>query len=177
MKKILFFVLILFISTNVFAECAIRTMFDPSSGEYIPIPCPTTSCPSETFMGDDGKCYTCDAKEDVFVKCIGKEKAFEICPHRNFIDGCSTVSKFCPKSECPKGSFMGDDGKCYDCNEEEEISINCIGKERVLKLCPNRAIHYLGSVLQSYICSEGYEKQGDACCKDDDCIGDIIIDF
>ena len=83
MKKILFLVIVLFISTEVYAKCA---GFDSSK-------CPVNICSEGTFMGDDGKCYSCDTDESVGVGCIGYEKAFELCPNRYFTWACKTYSK------------------------------------------------------------------------------------
>ena len=85
---------------------------------YIRPNCPTTECPSRTFLGDNGKCYNCDEKTDVIIGCIGKEKISVICTNRIIIESCSLHSKFCPKNICSDGMFMGDDGKCHDCNED-----------------------------------------------------------
>ena len=83
MKKLLFLVLALFISTNVFARC----------GRFDKTKCPTAICPSGTFMGDDGQCYACDTeKKLISVDCIGYEKAFELCPNRFFHLACKTYS-------------------------------------------------------------------------------------
>ena len=83
MKKILFLLLVLFISTEVFARC----------GTFNKSKCPTTICSEGTFMGDDGKCYSCNTDESIGIGCIGYEKAFELCPNRFFTWACKTYSK------------------------------------------------------------------------------------
>ena len=127
-------------------------------------------------MVDDGKCYSCNERKDIEVSCIGKEKAFKICPHRNFHEECGAVSKYCFENNCPKGTFMGDDGTCYDCTKDDEIPVNCMGEELIFSTCPNRAIRYSGGVLMSYVCHKNYNKIiNRRCCKDNECIGDTII--
>jgi hypothetical protein len=44
----------------------------------------------------------------------------------------------CPTTVCPMGSFMGDDGKCYDCDIDASIAANCIGYKKAFEICPNR---------------------------------------
>ena len=54
--------------------------------------------------------------------------------------GCMTGKPICPedKNACPKETFMGDDGKCYDCYSDKTVSIRCMGHDEVFKRCPNR---------------------------------------
>ena len=84
----------------------------------------------------------------------------------------------CPTTDCPTGAFMGDDGKCYNCDEEKRIEIYCIGKELAEKICPNRIItDCLG--LYSNKCPKDSEKLDDNCCinkKKDivDCFGHCL---
>jgi hypothetical protein len=74
---------VFFISTNVLAKCL---FFDKNT-------CPTTDCSEGTFMGDDGKCYSCNTDESIGIECIGYEKAFKLCPNRFFTWACKTYSK------------------------------------------------------------------------------------
>ncbi len=162
MKKILFLTFILFISVEVLADCA---PFDRSE-------CPTTVCPSKTFMGDDGKCYGCDISEDVSITCLGETLVAEICPNRIFPHtGCGKViSRLCPKNACPPSTFMGDDGKCYSCDEEREIDINCIGQETANKVCLNRIVMNCYGNFSFQKCKDGYKRGGyDSCCNGKDC--------
>ena len=97
MKKILFLILILFISTKVFAIC-IR--FDRTK-------CPTTVCPSGTFMGDDGKCYECNDNRGVEVRCIGADKVFQICPNRfTYSSYCGGAFSLSSRKECFKSKDL-----------------------------------------------------------------------
>ena len=163
MKKILFLAFMLFVSTEVFARC--RLPLIDSSGELITPPCPTTICPSGMFMGDDGKCYSCDEEKDIAVDCID-DKISEICPNR-IIWGCG-YSRLCPKNNCPSGTFIGDDGKCYNCDEDEKIDVNCLGQKIMAELCPNRGVYDCVDRLTSYKCpSGGKNKHKDGrCCWD-----------
>ena len=115
MKKILFLAAVLFISTNVFAKCL---FFDKST-------CPTTDCPVNTLMGDDGKCYYCNEISDIDIKCMGDEKASKVCPNRISVhQGCGyMISRLCPENNCTNGTFMGDDGKCYSCGCKSEKGV------------------------------------------------------
>jgi len=104
--------------------------------------CPKNTCPKGAFMGDDGTCYACDERNDIRVMCIGEDKASELCPNRLvFRDRRDwkheETSRLCPKNTCPKGAFMGDDGKCYACDEKESIPAVCF-KYDLPELCPNR---------------------------------------
>ena len=162
MKKILFLVFALFVSVGAFAYCA------PSDRSE----CPKTVCPSETFMGDDGKCYACNSSEDVSIACLGETEASEKCPNRIFPHkGCGTViSRLCPKNTCPASTFMGDDGKCYSCDEEKEIDINCIGQETANKACLNRIVMNCYGNLSFEKCEDGHKRGGyNSCCKNGDC--------
>ena len=102
----------------------------------------------------------------------------------------------CPseKVHCPKGEFMGDDGKCYSCDIDKEIWAHCLEFEELEKICPNRVRGYCGiSYLKcpahhelvgkycEYECPAGYvrdnEKYKDigyntACCNDEGCLID-----
>ena len=69
----------------------------------------------------------------------------------------------CPRTLCPSGTFMGDDGQCYGCDKEERISIYCIGKETAEKICPNRLIIECAG-LYSVGCEKGFEKDNENCC-------------
>lgn len=162
MKKISFLIFALFVSVEAFAYCALSDRSE----------CPKTVCPPETFMGDDGQCYSCDTDESVRVKCIGYEKAFELCPNRIFPrKGCGTViSHLCPKNTCPANTFMGDDGKCYSCDEGKEIDINCIGREIAKEACLNRIVMDCYGNLSFKKCKDGYKRwEYNMCCKNGEC--------
>lgn len=54
----------------------------------ISIFCSSTTCSDGFFMGDDGKCHSCDDEADVEINCIGIEAADKICPNRiNYENG------------------------------------------------------------------------------------------
>ena len=100
----------------------------------------------------------------------------------------------CPakKVQCPQGEFMGDNGKCYSCDIDEDIGVWCLGFEELEKICPNRVF---GECGHSYLacpanyelvekncqrkCPAGYVKSNEPqklgyrfateCCKDDVC--------
>ena len=56
-----------------------------------------------------------------------------------FAARCPDVDEpLCPTTICPSGLFMGDDGKCYDCNTDKSVSVRCIGWKEAFKICPNR---------------------------------------
>ena len=143
MKRFLFLIGLLFISTNVLAKC---DPFDESK-------CTTIKCPQGTLMSDYGECYSCDEEEAIVVNCIGDEKASKICPNRMLISGCGRLSILCPKTDCSGGTFMGDDGKCYSCDEDENIDVNCLGEVLIRQLCPNRGIQDGFGYLKSIKCS------------------------
>ncbi len=52
--------------------------------------------------------------------------------------GCLCEKPICPTTICPLGTFMGDDGICYDCYSDKTVSIRCMGHNEVFKRCPNR---------------------------------------
>jgi len=156
MKNFLFLIGLLFISSETCAGC---NLVDSST-------CPTTKCPLGTFMGDDGECYSCDVKEDIEIMCLGREKISEICPNRIILGGCGIRSTLCPQNNCLEGMFMGDNGKCYDCNEDEEISVNCTGFTD--KICSNRMTYDCFGDLRSYKCPTGYKNKNGRCCDDKD---------
>ena len=66
----------------------------PECPSQLNFKCPTeVSCPSGTFKGDDGICYSCDTEQKVDVYCIGETEALKSCPNR-FIEKTSyTCSK------------------------------------------------------------------------------------
>jgi len=69
----------------------------------------------------------------------------------------------CPteKVQCPKGEFMGDDGKCYSCDIDKNIGVYCLGFKELEKICPNRVFGVCGS---SYLnCPSNYELVGKNC--------------
>ena len=90
MKKILFLALILFISTEAFS---IYQPYDTKN-------CPTTNCPSGTFMGDDGKCYGCKESQSIPVNCIGHDKVFQACPNRFTMWGCGRATSLSSERKC-----------------------------------------------------------------------------
>lgn len=160
MKNILFLILAFFMSMSGFASC---WPVDNSS-------CPTTDCPLGSFMGDDGRCYGCNSSEDVDIRCIGKTAAAERCPNRIFPGkGCGEfISRLCLKNTCSPGTFMGDDGRCYSCNEEKSIDINCIGQETAKKACLNRVVEECGNNLLFIKCPNGSKrKEGSSICYKD----------
>ena len=71
----------------------------------------------------------------------------------------------CPATDCPADTFMGDDGKCYHCNEEKKIEVYCIGKDSAEKSCPNRIVMNCAGLF-SERCPEGSEKYSEYCCID-----------
>ena len=91
----------------------------------------------------------------------------------------------CPKIQCPVGSFMGDDGKCYNCDTEESVAVNCLQRDAAEEACPNRVTYYCVNRLLSEKCQDGSEpvkKNGlglDGCCLNKqlgivDCFGGCI---
>ena len=60
---------------------------------------------------------------------------------------------------------MGDDGKCYDCDEEKEIDINCIGEAAVDKTCLNRTVSDCYGNLSFKKCKDGFERSGHNQCE------------
>ncbi len=70
---------------------------------------------TNTFTGDDGRCYSCDEEKNVAVGYIPKSDC-EMCENRQLV-GTSCILA------CPKGEIRGDDGKCYSCNEPNPIKI------------------------------------------------------
>ena len=83
----------------------------------------------------------------------------------------------CPTTDCSFGTFMGDDGKCYECTETKGIGIDCIGKEKASSTCPNRLI-IGGCGIYSILCPKNICPQGkfmgdDGNCYDCD-IDDVI---
>ena len=51
---------------------------------------------------------------------------------------CLCEKPICPTTICPLGTFMGDDGICYDCYSDKTVSIRCMEHDEVFKRCPNR---------------------------------------
>ena len=91
------------------------------------------NCSDNEFMGDNGKCYSCDTPEEVKYECIGYEQFRKKCPTRPII-GCGFSVKECPEEftlkdyrcvrKCPKDS-NGDnieDG-CFDKTTGEKLII------------------------------------------------------
>ena len=78
MKKTMIFILVLPLIAN--ASC-------PVSNE-----CPEKEiiCLENEFMGDDGKCYSCNIDKSISISCIGFEQLEKICPNR--------VREFCQYS-------------------------------------------------------------------------------
>lgn len=92
----------------------------------------------------------------------------------------------CPSITCPKGEFMGDDGKCYSCDVDKSISYFCIGFKKLEKACPDRLIEMCGGTVlkcpenQEPVnkictpkCDKGFTRnEHGACCTNDYCILD-----
>lgn len=123
MKKILFtLALCCFISQQVGAK-------------YRPIPkeeCPKdVICKANEILGDDGKCYSCDAPEKISIQCIGYNKVQQICPDRLF--GYPMIWSFL---NC------GDDKEVYqeDGNTLKSCVFKCpVGYDRVsINACENK---------------------------------------
>ena len=94
MKKILL-VLLLLMATNTLADSL------PDDDEWAPTPCPTTPCPTGTFMGIDDKCYPCDTTRDIYPKCLGDKKMSDICPNRfTIVGGCVDGASVLSASDC-----------------------------------------------------------------------------
>lgn len=93
MKRILFLIFLNLIISDAFADSP------PEDEDWEPAPCPTTVCPSGTFMGDDGECYSCDTDREIYMECIGHQRVFQICPNRFTIhDGCGGNDKSVPSA-------------------------------------------------------------------------------
>ena len=105
---------------------------------------------------------------------------FLVCLFLYKIGYTSLLPPECPKEEviCGKNEFPGDDGKCYSCDIDKGISTDCIGWQKMKRLCPNRigyGISYLncpdnmeelhGNCVDK--CKDGYTREGDGlgCCK------------
>ncbi len=105
-----------------------------AESKWRPIPkdeCPKgVICKANEILGDDGKCYSCDAPEKISIQCIGYDKVQQICPDRLFgypmiwsflncgddkevyqEDG--NEKKFCV-SKCPAGYDHVDPFKCVN---------------------------------------------------------------
>jgi len=126
--------------------CPNRIVLSVIGGQYtVSVFCPENNCPRGTLMGDNGNCYSCDEGKDISLQCMvirqDKPTHSEVCPNRLLIQGLesSYYSRSCPQNNCPFWTFMGDDGKCYSCNEEQEINVNCAGGQ--FWKCPNRRYH------------------------------------
>ena len=158
--------------------CPNRILVGQIGGQYeVSIFCPENSCPSGTFRGDNGNCYSCDETVDIPIKCLimrkDKPSHSEICPNRRLIEGFeSYYSRFCPKNNCPLLTFMGDDGYCYSCNEEKEIKVNCAGGQ--FWRCPNRRYYTdENGSHKSYKCSLNPFSEN-FCCFGNDCHSDEV---
>ncbi len=161
MKKFLFLIGLAFVPTTSYAEQPF-VMFDSSGNVIEPPPCPSIQCPSGTFMGDDGKCYNCDEKNDIKIDCLGSD-ILEICPNRIT---WGRFARLCPQNSCQEGTFMGDDGKCYNCDEDKHVSVHCIGKSAISELCPNRGTYDCIGRLRSYRCPSGTKNKDGQCCPE-----------
>ena len=89
--------------------------------------CPTKEiiCQKNEFMGDDGKCYSCDIDKTISVRCIGFEQLEKICSNRvrgycqesklKCQDSEELVGKYC-RFKCEEGYTRDDTGHC--CNND-----------------------------------------------------------
>lgn len=115
-------------------RCPKRTVFKGFS--Y-----PAYLCKSDTFMGNDGKCYDCSEQKAISIYDIYKDKVLESCPNRKILEkerSTFRTTYSCYPKTCPNNTVAGDDGKCHDCYSSEEFEIRCVGHDEVFKICPNR---------------------------------------
>ena len=173
MKKlvILAFAGLFLIPINAFSGCIIDVCFNSE-----------VDCSEGEIEDVNHTCRSClDINPIELGFCRNKEEILRRCPNRQFAE-CSNIS-FISSPYCPKGEFMGDDGKCYSCDVDKSISYSCIGFKKLEEACPNRLIEMCGGTvlkcpenqepvnkLCTPKCDAGFTRnEYGACCNNDGC--------
>ena len=93
-------------------------------------------CGENEFRGDDGKCYSCDYPNSIAMN-NATSYCNQACPNRianGFYD------RYCG-IQCTEGTFTGNNGKCYSCDEEQNINVSNVSHEGC-EQCPDTRNQY-----------------------------------
>ena len=93
-------------------------------------------CPENEIRGDDGKCYRCD-----YPNPIGMSNATSMCNNvcsNRVANGWLNRSCSIP---CGEGTFTGNNGKCYSCNEETNINMGGVSHDGCEKCANTRNMY------------------------------------
>ncbi len=114
-------------------------------------------CDKNEFLGSDGKCYSCDTPEGIYMGQVTKNCSMCGNKRRLQADTCILASK-----KCAIGEIMDEDGNCFSCDEPNVIHLGKIIRD-CEKYCPGKRIG-TGSICILKNCptdkplrSEGYD--------------------
>ena len=93
-------------------------------------------CPTGEFRGDDGKCYNC-TEPNAIKMTTAINSCSQKCVYR-VANGWN--DNYC-SIPCGEGTFTGNDGKCYSCDEEKNISVYGVSHDGCER-CPDTRNRY-----------------------------------
>ena len=108
---------------------------------YCSLPCGKDT---NTFTGDDGRCYSCDEVKNINMSGVSHDGC-ERCNNR-------TLYKDVCVLDCGENEFRGDDGKCYSCNYPNPVAMN-------------NAVGYCNSICSNRVANGYYNRKCSIPCK------------